>query len=281
MLTRSGYDPTFLPVDVPLPQPAAPTGPRLVELPYTHFTVLLRPDRRLAAATVVMIDGEHLVDLDRTGTRWRLDPRVPGSAQAGAEVYARNDLDRGHLVRRRDPVWGSAETAATANADTFFYTNAAPQVAAFNQSKDLWLGLEDHLLDHAGATASRLTVLTGPVLADDDPTYRGLPLPRAFWKVAAWVRPDGLAATAYLLDQSELLAAFLEADRGEGTSPSGLGAYRTFQVPVDDVARTTGLDLGPLTAADRLLAVDVVLRRAGVREPRGRFELTALDQVVL
>lgn len=66
----------------------------------------------------------------------------PGRGSAPATT-SRNDLDRGHLVRRRDPVWGSTTVAAQANLDTFHLTNAAPQVAAFNQDKALWAGMEN------------------------------------------------------------------------------------------------------------------------------------------
>ncbi|WP_328966702.1 hypothetical protein [Streptomyces sp. NBC_00239] len=47
---RTGYDPAFLGPQVPLPLPADPEI-RTVVLPYTPFTVALRPDRRLAATT--------------------------------------------------------------------------------------------------------------------------------------------------------------------------------------------------------------------------------------
>lgn len=242
-----GVDPEFL--GTPLPLPAASTP--VVELPATHHTVLLRPDRRLAAAAVVDIDGAALVDVPRQGTRWHLDPRVPADEQTGAAVYADNALDRGHLVRRRDPCWGDPADAALASRQTFSYANAAPQVAVFNQSKDLWLGLEDYVLGAADAARARLTVLSGPVLATDDPEYRGCLLPRAFWKVAAWAGADGsLAATGYLLDQSALLEAAVGARRS--AADPGLGAYRTYQVAVTRLADLTGLDLGPLVAADRL-----------------------------
>ena len=99
---------------------------------------------------------------------WHLDERVPADEQAGPELYARNDLDRGHLVRRRDPVWGADAEARQANYDTFSYANAAPQAADFNQSKELWNGLEDHVLAYAETNELRLSVFTGPVFADDD-----------------------------------------------------------------------------------------------------------------
>ena len=237
-----GYDPEFLGATLPLPRPTQPVRP----LPYPRFTVLLDPARQLAAVTAVNIDGASLQDLPRTGD-WRLDERVPAAEQTGPEVYARNDLDRGHLVRRRDPGWGSVDAARAATEATFFYPNAAPQAAGFNQSKELWLGLEDHVLAYAETTDQRVSVFTAAVLADDDPPYRGIRIPLRFWKIAAWQGPDGLAAAGFLLDQSELV------DTREGVlAVPPLGAFRTFQVPVADIAALTGIDLGPLTGSDVL-----------------------------
>ncbi len=150
----AGFDERFLGVQVGLPAPVDPVP--VVLLGYTHFSVLLRPDRRLAAVTGVGIDGAGLRDLGRAGIEWVLDPRVPVDQQTGPGVYAGNDFDRGHLVRRRDPVWGDPAVAARANTDTFHFTNAAPQAATFNQDSTLWLGLEDDLLDHAATDGRRL-----------------------------------------------------------------------------------------------------------------------------
>jgi endonuclease G len=183
LLYSAGYNAEFL--EVPLPLPAPPARALIRELLYTHFAVLLDPARRLAIATGVNIDGDRLVTVDR-GEGWHLDSRIPLYEQAGEGVYARNDLDRGHLVRRLDPVWGDTTTARRANYDTFAYTNAAPQAGAFNQSKQLWLGLEDHVLTYARTNGNRISVFTAPVLSIQDPIYRGVKIPQAFWKIAAW-----------------------------------------------------------------------------------------------
>lgn len=99
----AGYDPAFLStIDL---DPPSRSG--LVVLPYTHFAVAIDPERRLAASTAVNIDGSQLREVER-GDDWQLDPRLPATQQAGPELYASNDLDRGHLVRRRDPIWGTA-----------------------------------------------------------------------------------------------------------------------------------------------------------------------------
>ncbi len=42
-------------------------------------------------------------------------------------------FQKGHLTLRGDPAWGTEEAAIAAEADTFFYTNAAPQLGFFNQ----------------------------------------------------------------------------------------------------------------------------------------------------
>ena len=245
-----GYDPMFLGPPVPLPVPAQTVR----TLPSTHFTVLLDPARRLAAATAVNIDGAQLVNLER-GDDWHLDPRVPADEQAGPELYARNDLDRGHLVRRRDPVWGDLVVARKANFDTFAYPNAAPQASAFNQGELLWVGLEDHVLEYARVYWHRVSVFTGPVLADDDPVYRGVQIPRMFWKVAAWASGVGLHAAAFVLDQTPFVTSLATAP--DEVPP--LGPFRTFQVPVADVA---GADRDRPRPAGRR-------RRAGPRRSAG------------
>jgi len=249
-----GYDAGFLPIDVALPE----SDGVVRELDYEHFTVLLNPERRLAAATAVNIDGAVLLDLGR-GDDWHLDPRVAETEQAGEALYTRNDLDRGHLVRRRDPVWGAPEVAARANLDTFVYTNAAPQAAGFNQSKELWVGLEDHVLEYARAWRQRISVFTGPVFAAADPLYRGVRIPRLFWKVAAWATDGGsqLAAAGYVLDQTPQLD---DVDLGTARAlaagdPPPLGPFRTFQVPVIEIERMTGLGMPALAGADVLAPV--------------------------
>ncbi|WP_300266521.1 DNA/RNA non-specific endonuclease [Microbacterium sp.] len=237
-----GYDADFLDAALPLPRPDRETR----ELPYPRFTVLLDTQRRFAAVTAVNIDGAHLRPVPRTGS-WRLEDRVEPHEQAGNDIYRDNDLDRGHLVRRRDPGWGELDDARAATRATFFYPNAAPQASGFNQSKQLWLGLEDHVLAYAEASDQRVSVFTAPVLADDDPPYRAIQVPLRFWKVAAWRGPDGLAATGFILDQSDLV----RTDEGLRTV-APLGAFRTFQAPIAEIAELAGVDFGVLPEVDVL-----------------------------
>jgi DNA/RNA endonuclease G (NUC1) len=208
---RKGFDENFLGPHVPLPRlspgTSAGAGVEMVLLPYTHFSVLMRLDKRLAAVAGLGIEGTKLMDLDRAGINWRLDPRLPEDQQTGERVYTRNDIDRGHLVRRASAVWGDTRAeAAQANEDTFHYTNAAPQAAKFNQGLELWLGMESYLQDYAADNSRRIVVFTGPVFSALDPVYRGVDIPLRYFKVAVFRYQDQLAATGYVVDQTPQLA---------------------------------------------------------------------------
>jgi endonuclease G len=241
--SRIGYDPDFL--GVPLPLPESTVGETLSpELKYHHFSIRMDLARRLAKFTAVNIRGP-IDRIPRGRDRWIFDPRLPADQQTGEAVYRDNPLDRGHLVRRLDPAWGPQADAAV--EDTFHFTNCTPQHHDFNAGGELWLGLEDYILDHTDNERLQVSVLTGPVLADDDPAYRGVELPRQYWKVVAMVTADGaLSATAYLLSQTALLADVAT------TEAFSFGAYRTFQVPVQRVADLTGLDLSRFADGDPL-----------------------------
>ena len=244
--SRSGYDPEFLGVHLPLPDVKALAAVASDELKYHHFSVVMHRPRRLALFTAVNIDGRTASRPRRDSDRWIMDPRLPREEQTGEDVYRDNPLDRGHLVRRLDPAWGTKAQAA--NDDTFHFTNATPQHHDFNAGSTLWLGLEDYVLNNTDNRDLAVSVVSGPVLHEDDPPYRGVALPRQFFKVVAMVTTAGaLSATAYLLSQEALLDEFTA--RPEEFS---FGAYRTFQVPVRRIADLTGLGLEPYIAGDPL-----------------------------
>jgi len=258
---RRGYDSEFLGSgkhEVPLPSlpdellPLAATNslatsePKYL-LPYHHFTVVLNKERRLAFFTAVNIDGKLQRKPAREEDRWFFDPRVPREEQTGKDVYEKNPLDLGHLVRRLDPAWGSsAKTARLGNDDTFHFTNCSPQHKDFNRNKTSWAGLEDYILKNAANLRFKVNVFTGPVLAKDDDAYEGVQLPRQFWKVVTMVKQDGeLSATAYLLSQKHLIEGLRPRDE------FSYGAYRTYQVRVTKVEKLSRLSFG-LVHADPL-----------------------------
>lgn len=251
-----GYRSDFLGVDVPLPD----VGAWASDLPevrgggtvlrYQHFSVQPCASRRCALFTATNIDGARAVPMPTRwfkSTPWAYDGRLARRFQMGPELYDDNPIDRGHLTRRLDPVWGTFDEAKRANDHTFYWTNCAPQHEGFNREDTTWGGVEDYIRDNALAHALRVTVFTGPVLAADDPRYRGtFKLPRAFWKVVVMRRDtDGaLSATAYLLTQADLLADL--------ESPFVFGAWRTYQVSITTVEAHTGLGFPHLRAHDPL-----------------------------
>jgi endonuclease G len=170
---------------------------------------------------------------------WSFDGRLDKADQWGDALYDSNALDRGHMVRREDPVWGSLAEARQANEDTFHFTNSCPQMAGVNQR--VWVGLEDYVLTHARADGMRVSVFTGPYLGSDDLEYRGALVPKAFWKVVAIVRDDGRpSATAYKVDQAKELEDLEFVYSG----------YKTFQVSIDNVMRAARIDFSSLVDYD-------------------------------
>ena len=244
---REGYDAAFIEgLSVPLPRPLArmradvlPIDSADGRLNYQHFSVVLSKSRRMAVFVAVNIDGQKSKKIERANDVWALDGRVPIEAQIGEELYFDNDLDRGHLVRREDPNWGSHDEAETANQDTFHFTNCSPQMAAFNQKT--WLGLENYILNEARVSKDQISVFTGPIFGGRDPEYRGVRIPLAYWKVIAFVNDQGRpSATAYMIDQKRELKN-LEAT---------FGVYKTYQRSIRQVEELTDLDFGELSSFD-------------------------------
>ncbi|KZZ84821.1 DNA/RNA non-specific endonuclease [Bacillus sp. SJS] len=253
----TGYDSKFLGTKhaVSLPKlskdqeaDAAPVKAGGNVLDYTHFSLVMSKKRRIAYYTVVNIDGKQLKEIERDKDSWYYDPRIDEKYQAGEELYSRNDLDRGHLVRRRDPVWGS--DAKKANDDTFHFTNCSPQHKNLNQKT--WLELENYILDNAENHQFKATIFTGPVFRDDDLVYRDIQIPAEFWKVAVMVKEDDtLSATAYLQSQKNLIDD-LEFAYGE---------YKTYQVPLSKIESLTGLQFKDLKKSDSIEKLESAVGR--------------------
>jgi endonuclease G len=245
-----GYDPNFLGVSIPLPiltdeqkrnaakNNDAKPGENPTVLPYTHFSIVMNRRRQLSYYTAVNIDGSQSQDLKRGNDRWYFDSRIAESEQIGESLYKRNALDRGHLVRRLDPVWGPQ--AQQANDDTFHFTNCSPQHEKFNQGQDLWQGLENYILNKADAQNRKVIVFTGPVLDEDDPLYKGILLPLAFWKILVYVKKADRSPScaAYILDQTQLVKDMLsfEADFDPGI----------YRIKLSQLIEQTGLNFSYL-----------------------------------
>lgn len=88
---------------------------------------------------------------------WDYDPFVPEAGQPDLSRSYHGWYDRGHMLPS-----GSRQSNETANAQTFYYTNIAPQLNAFNTGK--WVDLENRLRTWKGSGTDTLYVVTGAVL---------------------------------------------------------------------------------------------------------------------
>jgi endonuclease G len=235
---REGYDPAFLGGQVALPDVQDDgdvlrfelDGRELRELAYEHFSVVMSKSRRLCLYSAVNVDGSQTKKVKRSS--WRRDPRIGHDQQIDGACYGTAPrFSRGHMTRREDPVWGTAESAARGNSDSMHVTNAVPQMQSFNAG--IWLGLEDYALDHARADLMRISVFTGPVLRADDPIRFGVQIPTTFWKVIAFEHDQtrALCATGYTLAQDDFL-------RDEEFV---FGQHRTTQVPLSVIEALAGV----------------------------------------
>lgn len=264
---RDGFDPHFLgrgKLAVPLPKlnrlqtaTAAPVSGGGHVLNYRHFSVVMNSRRRLAYYSAVNIDGSRLWAFRRGNDRWVIDARIDEEHQVDNVLYKgrHNDLDRGHLVRRMDPIWDDEDTATQAMEDTFHYTNAAPQHK--NLNRRIWLELENHILKNTDRNDWKVSVLAGPIFGPNDPVHKPttLPVPRAFWKVIASVarrarRRPVLQVQAFILPQDHLIDHDdLEAAGIPYEAIFGAG-FETSQVTVAELERLTGFDFQNLRDAD-------------------------------
>lgn len=224
-------------------------------IPYTHFSLCLSTSRRFARWVAWNIDGGSLQKLSRSGISFIKDPRLPVGVQVGDELYRGNRVDRGHLARRADLLWGAADEAGRANKDSFYFTNITPQLEDFNQSSKngVWGRLEDAVFEDVDVDNLKVSVFGGPVLQDGDHVYRGIPLPREYWKIIAFVEHGQLKARGFLLTQNLDQLEALELDE-----------FRVFQVAVSEIEARTVLQF-----ADALRQADTfaVPEAVGDRRP--------------
>jgi endonuclease G len=233
-----GFSKAFLSIGVDLPKLSASSKKKAFKLngaeiiDYTHFSLTLNKERRFPFWVGWNIDGSSLRKLSRKSIPFVLDPRIPGEFQAGDELYAGNRLDRGHIARRADLLWGPLAEAKKANRDSFFFTNITPQMDDFNQSSrgGIWGRLEDAVFEDTDVEDLKVSVFGGPVFHNDDREFRDVLIPREFWKLLLFIENGVLKAKAFLLTQSLDELEALELDE-----------FKVFQVSVPEIEARCGL----------------------------------------
>ena len=277
---RTGYNEQFLgkKFAVPLPTVSRDANDVLeydnqgnadTELRYEHFSVVMSKKRRMCFFSAANIDGNLAKKNKRVGWKW--DPRIAKTQQIMNECYGNPPkFSRGHMTRREDPGWGDAETAKRGNEDSMHVTNTTPQMQAFNAP--IWLALEDYALDHAKEDQMKIAVFTGPYFAQNDSMMYGIKIPRAFWKIIAFIHDDTgrLCATGYEMSQDQSLPE----------EEFVFGAFRSpqlnvaTQVPIRSIETRSGISFAKLASVDPLAGGDEGLEQGGTRRP-----LQSLEQI--
>jgi endonuclease G, mitochondrial len=289
--SRPGYQPNFIgsgKLAVPLPKIPASLRSKIAtltgkakqsELKYFNYSVVMNKARKLAFFSCVNIDASEQQDVGkREGDTWFPDPRIDAKFQINNTFYGKqstfeaarttNPFDRGHLVRRLDATWGATVAEAKEHGDdSFHFTNCSPQFWTFNQSQNLWAGLENYTRDTLLRNQDKGVVMNGPIFdgpdaegdklpdpsapSRKDPLFGGVAIPKYFWKVLVTKDGSSLKALAFICSQRNLIVG-IDRIHQDGALFEKLSAarVRVFQTPLKTVAKLTGLNFGPLVGVD-------------------------------
>jgi endonuclease G len=239
---------------------------------------------------------------------WFGDDRIEEGSIAEQDVYEKQELQgfptssgmkrtlrmfqRGHLVRRLDPAWGTKSQARLAEADTFHFTNCAPQVGFFNMGRanpsmkgtgggKLWRAVENIVLRNARTMRTRVCSFSGPIFRSNDRTFRTIKIPSRFFKVAVWADEDGLRSLAMIADQSRVFDVWPEAlFEDQGSEAAGLGE-EAFQ-DEDELERVDDF-LTTIAAIETATKLDFgsAVKNADIRKGLGEARPRSLDDVPL
>lgn len=270
-----GYDPMFLGVNIPLPQPNKALEKKLArlknkstELKYYKYSVLFNTATKMPALSAVNVEGDAAKRKDdsKRSDDWLRDKRIDIDCQLTDKFYSRSHFDKGHMSRFEDANWDNTVQEANRNGVfTCFYTNACPQVVALNRAGGLWGQLEKAVLEkgikkEAGKLA-RMTVMNGPIFdADKDRLFKGVTIPMSFFKLILWLNDKGkLRATAFKLSQ-EALVDDIQFDESMRIEEEALDIdkdvkFTHYQCSLQSLGKSTGLDFSHLKKYDTFKAV--------------------------
>jgi len=264
-----GYRPTFLGSNfrIPLPHMTSDVKRELaplknstkVELKYDNYSVFMNRERRTAVFAAGNVNGKQLWNRpDGNGPlpgrpAWSYDPRVDESFQADDIIFS-NSLQRGHLFKREDAIWGIDKPAMLhADEHSFTIPNATPMIRAFNNME--WGDLEDIVSDECKNKGNKVSYFAGPMFRSTDRFYnelrsnvppdqlrQGMRVPETFWKIIAWVEDSKLKSAGFILTQKDEIAEHGPIEE------INFGTYR--KRPITEIEQGTGLRFPELREVD-------------------------------
>ena len=233
------------PASTPVPpgadRPGMPHGFYIIE--QEHYSAGYDPRLKIPVWVQFTLRAEDLDgDADRDGLDFNEHDGVPEDLQADDDDYAGSGYAKGHMAPAEDMT-----RSDDAMAETFFYTNCAPQIGpSFNGSK--WSVLERKTREWARARGE-LIVIMGPVFDLAPPDEPASSNNRA---EEGWVKyktiGDGEVAVAHAFfrivydpETFEAMAFLLPHRDVTGTQNPITG----FVTTIDEIEDRAGIDLLP------------------------------------
>jgi len=263
-----GYKPTFLGTKfrVSLPGMTSEVKQELAklkdstktELKYANYSLMVNRERRTPVFAAGNIDGSKSWKSQGNGAlpprpKWSVDPRMDEDLQPDDEIFS-NAMQRGHLFKREDAVWGvDADAMKIADEHSFTIPNATPMIANFNNVE--WGDLEDIVSDETGL-GKKISYFAGPIFRSTDRFFNelragqvpanelhtGMRVPESFWKIVFWVEDGKLKSAGFVLRQTDEIAAAGPIEE------INFGTYR--KTLISDIEQETGLRFPKLVDAD-------------------------------
>jgi endonuclease G len=159
--------------------------------------------------------------------KFKPDPLVKTGSATDAD-YTGQGYDRGHLAPAADMGWSEATVA-----ESFYYSNMSPQLAAFNRG--VWKRLEELMRNWALENQS-VYIVTGPILKAGLKTIgpNKVSVPDYYYKVVLDYTDPTIKGIGFIL-------------RNAASSEP----LQQFAVTIDSVEKVTGFDFFPLLPDDQ------------------------------
>ncbi|MDB5232997.1 MAG: non-specific endonuclease [Chitinophagaceae bacterium] len=189
--------------------------PQVITLKKKYFTIYFHEKQKAPLYTVYTLKPSYLVSKPRHGS-FKPDPGEDESKQASDATYDDPAYDKGHLSPDADFRFDD-----DAEAETFLYTNAAPQLDYFNEH--LWANVEKHTRDVCKEFGN-VKVYTGCLYSSKK--LNGVGIPAYYWKVIVYKDKN----------HHKVKEAYL----GKNKKPAS-NNYASIADDVADVEKRTGL----------------------------------------
>ena len=272
-----GYDPKFLGVEIPLPQPKKTIKKQIarligneneMELKYFKYSIIFNAETHMPLISAVNVEGDAAKRLDNSKRKddWLRDRRISFEHQLADKYYLKSNFDKGHMSRFEDANWDNTEEDALRNGIyTCFYTNACPHVGGLNRAGGLLGKLEKAVLERGvkiqeDKPEARMTVFNGPIFnKDKDRPFKGITVPMEYFKIVVWLNDNGQPrATAFKLSQ-ETEVGNIKFDEMMSLEEEALDidknvAFKEYQLSIKSLSRLTNIDFRHLERFDTFKA---------------------------